>query len=799
MRFAGKLMAATSVFCAPLLAPNTHPDGGHIANAVGSSDIGIPTLDSNNKMTKLTYGDGTVATMSYTNIGAGVPTNTIGGNMSVGTSSFWGGVGDVSTAFSPTSLAGGQGLIVGWHSFTDRNILGCLPSTDTNNPQRPDFTRYPASPNPYVCSTPATVTFTFSRPTTNAILNLHNLAGGSYYANQAFYSTWTLSSSRSPGLSAELVSKVGNFEVAGGNTIKTIQPPSTGITDAIYRTNPLTGQTSPNDQWGDPTNPSNALDIAPQGIRTYYGSGSGAVKILGTYTSVSFDVTLRFKVNTELSTPYFWDFERYEYVAMNWNIPTAEPGSASPDTSSGVQGAVQTKSILTNDTARPGDPFTNSSVKLCNIAASTPEVSPNCSATSVTVPSVGTYAVDSSGVVTFTPLANYVGTATPLPYTVTSGLGLVAASTYTPTVVGAPAAANDTSSGPMNQPQDKQVLNNDTSNTGTPMSASTIKLLDPSNSTYGTSPVTIANQGTYSISGDRIVFTPVTGYVGTATPVRYQVSDSLSQTANATYTPTINPPTPPTATNDATSGPLDQPQSKQVLLNDSSTTGTPLSASTIKLLDPSSNTYGTSPVTIANQGTYSISGDRIVFTPVTGYVGTATPVRYQVTDSLGSSANATYTPTIAAAPQASNDTSSGPMDKSQSKAVLANDKSSTGTAISASTIKLLNPVTNTYGTSSVTIAKQGTYKISGSKIVFTPVKGYSGTATPVRYQIADSVGQTANATYTPSILPAGVTASASNLPATGARGMGMLTIFAMAVAIIGCCVLAISTFSRRRA
>ena len=648
-------MAAVSVFCTPLIATNVHPGGSHIARATGSSEIGVPTLDSNNKMTKLTYGDGTVATMSYTNVGAGVPTNTIDGNMSVGTSSFWGGVGDVSTAFSPASLAGGQGLIVGWHSFTDRNILGCLPSTDTNNPQRPDWTQYPSSPNPYVCSTPATVTFTFSRPTTNAILNLHNLAGGSYYANQAFYSSWTLSNSRSPGLSAELVSKVGNFEVAGGNTIQTIQPPSTGITDAVYRTNPLTGQTSPNDSNGDPTNPSNALDIAPQGIRTYYGSGSGAVRILGTYTSVSFDVTLRFRVNTELSTPYFWDFERYEYVAMNWNIPTAEPGTASPDTTWGLQGAVQTSNLLTNDVARSGDPYAVSSVKLCDTSAATPETAPNCTATSVTVPNVGTYAVSNTGVMTFTPLANYVGTPPALPYSVSSGLGLVASSTYTPTVSGAtPVAVDDVSSGPFNQPQSKSVLANDTSSTSTPISASTLKLLDPSSNTYGTSPVTIANQGTYTISGDKIVFTPVNGFSGTATPVRYQVTDSSNQTATATYTPTIDPPATtnaatsanPVAVNDVSSGPFNQPQSKSVLANDTSSTSTPISASTLKLLDPSSNTYGTSPVTIANQGTYTISGDKIVFTPVNGFSGTATPVRYQVTDSSGKTANATYTPTI---------------------------------------------------------------------------------------------------------------------------------------------------------
>ena len=530
----------SALFCVPLVSPNSRISGSHTARATGTAEIGTPTLDSNGKMTKLTYGDGTVATMTYTNVGAGVPTGSIVATMGVNPQeSWWGGQGDVSGAFSPASLSTGQGLILGWESFDDRNILGCLPSTDTNNPQRADYTQYPVSPNPYVCTTPATVTFTFSRPTTNAIFNLHNLAGGAFNATQAFYSTWALSSTRSPGLTAELVSKAGNFEVANGNTIKTIQPPGTGITNTVYRTNPLTGQASANDQWGYPVTPSNALDVAPQGIRTHYGSGSGAVRILGTYSSVSFDVTLRFKVNAELPTPYYWDYERFEYVAMNWNLPEALPGTASPDTTSGFKGATQTKNLLTNDTARAGDPLTASSVKLCNIAASTPEVAPNCTATSVTVANVGTYSVDSSGVVTFVPLPNYVGTPTALPYKVTSGLGLVLTSTYTPTVIGLPVAVNDASSGPLNKPQSMQVLTNDSSTTGTPLAATTIRLLDPATNTYGTTPVKLANQGTYSISGDKIVFMPVTGYVGTATAIRYQVTDSLNQTANATYTPTI--------------------------------------------------------------------------------------------------------------------------------------------------------------------------------------------------------------------------------------------------------------------
>jgi hypothetical protein len=82
--------------------------------------------------------------------------------------------------------------------------------------------------------------------------------------------------------------------------------------------------------------------------------------------------------------------------------------------------------------------------------------------------------------------------------------------------------------------------------------------------------------------------------------------------------------------------------------------------------------------------------------------------------------------------------------------------------------------------------------------VFTPVKGFSGTATPIRYQVTDSVGQTANATYTPTITPAGVSAAASTLPDTGAQGIGVLTMFAIVISVIGCCAIVASTIWRRK-
>jgi len=280
--------------------------------AAAPEQIGVPTLGEDATMTKLVYEDGTVVTMSYTNVGVMAPSATISAVMAVNPlETDWGGYGDLSTAFTPNSLLGEEGLMIGWNSFADRGILGCLPSTDTNNPQRPDYTQYPSSPNPYFCSNIATVTFTFSRPVTDAILNLHNLAGGWYSGKASFYSSWTLSDDRTPGLTAELLSHAGNFQVSNGDTIETIQPPGTGLTDAIWGTDPRTNPS------GDPVN-STPLDVAPQGSRTYYGSGSGAVLIKGTYTEVSFDVSLARYTNTDRTPVYYWDDTALEAVQMNW-------------------------------------------------------------------------------------------------------------------------------------------------------------------------------------------------------------------------------------------------------------------------------------------------------------------------------------------------------------------------------------------------------------------------------------------------------------------------------------------------
>ncbi|WP_436836426.1 DUF7507 domain-containing protein [Pimelobacter simplex] len=54
---------------------------------------------------------------------------------------------------------------------------------------------------------------------------------------------------------------------------------------------------------------------------------------------------------------------------------------------------------------------------------------------------------------------------------------------------------------------------------------------------------------------------------------------------------------------------------------------------------------------------------------------------------------------------------------------------------------------------SVTVPGEGVYTIEDGKIVFTPEPDFTGTATPVDYQVADVNGTTARSTYTPTVAP----------------------------------------------
>ena len=253
-------------------------------------------------------------------------------------------------------------------------------------------------------------------------------------------------------------------------------------------------------------------------------------------------------------------------------------------------------------------------------------------------------------------------------------------------------------------------------------------------------PVVVLGQGSYLLSGTTITFTPVAGYAGVATPVTYQVTDQYLQTGTATYTPTVAAvaPPPPAPRNGTSTGVGTSAQTATIVIP---------AGGTATLLVGGVPTGG--PVVVVGQGSYALSGTTITFTPIAGYAGIPTPVTYQVTDQYQQTGTATYSPTVTAPP--------GP-----SPAALT----STGVGTTAQTVTVTIP---TGGTATLLISgvpagvvtvAMGTYRIDGPTITFAPGHGFTGTATPVTYQVTDQYQQTGTGTYQPSVTaPAGPVAA----------------------------------------
>jgi CshA-type fibril repeat protein len=399
---------------------------------------------------------------------------------------------------------------------------------------------------------------------------------------------------------------------------------------------------------------------------------------------------------------------------------------------------------------------------------------------SVTITGEGTYVLDpATGIVTFTALSSALsGTKPSITYRVTDTTGQTATSTLTPIIPAPPAATDDVSSGPYDTNQAISPLTNDSFSSLALVSKASLRLCgidDPAtsgvnetetpNSCSKTS-LTVPDEGSFTVNTATgvVTFDPLPTFVGTATPVEYQVADVLGRYVDALITPTVAPPGAPVAT----------PETKLVLPG-ATITFTPItgtsglaSGSGLATSGPTATclfTPGTTTcdadnsITIVGEGTWTLD-------PATGIVtftasasimpGTKTPITYRVTDALGQTATSTLTPIVPPPPSATNDAISDAYDKNQTYTPLANDSFSSLAPASTITLKLcgVEPVQkpNDCTKTVVTVPNEGTYTLNADgTVTFDPLPTFSGTATPVVYQVADSLGRFVNATITPTV------------------------------------------------
>ncbi len=271
--------------------------------------------------------------------------------------------------------------------------------------------------------------------------------------------------------------------------------------------------------------------------------------------------------------------------------------------------------------------------------------------------------------------------------------------------------------------------------------------------------------GVYTVNATtgEVTFNPASTFDGTAAPITYSVTDSLGRVASSTVTVTVVPL--PVATADVPAiAPYGSSVSVSPLANDTAATGYTLVNSTLKFcaVTPTAQTAPNCTVTTGTiltvDGTYTINGTSVTFTPAAGFSGVVTaPLKYQVADSIGQIVNSTISPSITApiAAVVTPNTSSGGWNVDQPISLLQNDTPTEGATWILSTLKLCSAgqVSPNCTATSLTVAGEGTYTVNTATgiVTFNPLDSFSGTATPVSYQVTDSTNHTVTSTVTPSV------------------------------------------------
>jgi gliding motility-associated-like protein len=334
----------------------------------------------------------------------------------------------------------------------------------------------------------------------------------------------------------------------------------------------------------------------------------------------------------------------------------------------------------------------------------------------------GTFTVNTTGDVTFTPVLNFNG-STAINYTVNDSNGAtsnIATIAITVNAINdAPVLTNLTPITAEDTPFSGSVfVGTDVDPDGTALTVNTTSVSGPSNGT-----IIINPDGTYT-------YTPNLNFNGTDV-VTIQICDSglPLPAACSTKTITFNVTSVndvPVAVNDSPTTNEDTPVTFSATTNDTDVDGT-INVASVDL-DPS--TAGVQNTFTNAQGTWSVDAlGNVTFTPALNFNGTAS-ITYTVNDNSGATSNVATLAIVVSpvndAPVLSNDVASANAGLPVSGSILnTSDSDPDGTALVVTTTPVSGPSNGT-----ITINTDGTY-------TYTPTAGFSGTDV-VTIQVCDS-------------------------------------------------------------
>ena len=404
----------------------------------------------------------------------------------------------------------------------------------------------------------------------------------------------------------------------------------------------------------------------------------------------------------------------------------------------------------------------------------------------VVVPGEGTYTIDETGKVTFTPEPSFKGKAqgveVKVALTATDSEGnkveVTSSGDYTPEVEKVePTAEPKETSGKQGKPQTQDATTMfKEGDESAPINKSTVKLVDPTGAEVTTMPALKDGKevGTYTLDPETgvITFQPNKDFTGTPDPAKVTAADKNGTKVETTYTPTVTPVVPE-GQDKTTTNLQGKPQQSKVVF----TPGDDEFPIDDKV--PATFEDGTTTKVVPGEGTYTVDPDGTVhFQPEKDFTGVAKGVTVKRVDTNGTPATAKYTPIVKpVVPEGFDNVTTGvqgqeqngkPYFKPGNEAVpIDYDKPAT----------LLDPETKQPVPSNELPAKDpegnviGKYTLDPTTgvVKFTPKdKSYVGSVQPVTVQRVDKNNTPATAEYTPVIV--GVKPTAKPAESTDVQG-----------------------------
>ena len=323
----------------------------------------------------------------------------------------------------------------------------------------------------------------------------------------------------------------------------------------------------------------------------------------------------------------------------------------------------------------------------------------------------------------------------------------------------------------------------------------------------------VPGQGTYTVTEDKVTFTPEANFVGKADGIALRAVDSngestgwtaltaqnelanindgthstTTKTMDAVYIPTVTPKEI-TADPEESTDVQGKEQKKTPTFKTDGDTATPVTPSATypaKLVDPKTGDKVDS-VTVDGEGTYTIdpATGEVKFQPLPTFKGTASGVDVTLTAPVGqdkdgqpvtATATTKYTPTVTAVEPTAKPADSAGVQGETQKGTPTFTAGNAEVPIKENSVKLLNP-DGTEATGPVDALdekgnKVGEYTVDPAtgEVTFTPTdKSYTGKVTPAKVQAEDKNGSKVNTTYTPHIV--GVTPTATPAESSGIQG-----------------------------